>query len=511
MSSISTAGMGIGVGVSRSMSMLSFLACNVPGVHATTSTATNAFMTTSMCARMERGSHSHSSASSSLRLSWWGGSSPSNASIASSKPPSSLSSSSSSSSSLSASLPVPSTTTTSGRSYSWNMFTKPNSQQQQQQSRRKYVSLTTDYHSDHITTKKMNMMHAQGSSGGEANTSAMPWDKYKYNNMVIGPFQHTRTTSCRDLVDNLLKSAPTTIGNNYGGHYINPSASNQVSAAEYGPRRARASVALILRVNPKLNNTFNIENNLDSRRSFLDQLEDIDWDQLEMLFIKRAPRNNDPWSGHIALPGGRADAGETDYETSIRETREEIGLDLNNGFICIGRLNDRVVRARTKVMPMSYSGFVFFQQVCNTPDIKLNPGEIDSAFWVPMDTLTTRGKQLVNMRGVSHSYTMFPALKRSIPASLYDSLSLDSAAFPGVDVASKAVESHFIDKHVEEQFALGRFPLLWGLTLSACSDLVAFKGSSFPRLDEPLIIPENKVVRALYLLSHIMGKKTYSH
>lgn len=65
----------------------------------------------------------------------------------------------------------------------------------------------------------------------------------------------------------------------------------------------------------------------------------------EVLFIKRASRKGDRWSGHVALPGGGRDAEDADdLTTAIRETREEIGLDLNSNFtIRISNLPERVV------------------------------------------------------------------------------------------------------------------------------------------------------------------------
>ncbi len=48
-----------------------------------------------------------------------------------------------------------------------------------------------------------------------------------------------------------------------------------------------------------------------------------------LLFIRRADRVGDPWSGHLALPGGRRDPVDTDLRaTAIRETAEEIGVAL---------------------------------------------------------------------------------------------------------------------------------------------------------------------------------------
>ncbi len=61
--------------------------------------------------------------------------------------------------------------------------------------------------------------------------------------------------------------------------------------------------------------------------------------EAEILIIKRAERTGDPWSGHLALPGGRADASDADLlATALRETHEEIGLDLRAGGRVLGRL-----------------------------------------------------------------------------------------------------------------------------------------------------------------------------
>src|SRR5262245_5919302 len=58
----------------------------------------------------------------------------------------------------------------------------------------------------------------------------------------------------------------------------------------------------------------------------------------ELLFIERALREGDPWSGHMAFPGGRRDRADADLvATSLRETREEVGLELGRP---IARLDD---------------------------------------------------------------------------------------------------------------------------------------------------------------------------
>lgn len=65
----------------------------------------------------------------------------------------------------------------------------------------------------------------------------------------------------------------------------------------------------------------------------------------ELLFIKRAARVGDRWTGHVALPGGKRDPeDEDDKATAIRESQEEVGLDLATGdLIYIGNLPERVV------------------------------------------------------------------------------------------------------------------------------------------------------------------------
>lgn len=52
--------------------------------------------------------------------------------------------------------------------------------------------------------------------------------------------------------------------------------------------------------------------------------------QMKLLLIKRSEREEDPWSGHIALPGGRPDHPlENPFEVTCREVREETGLELS--------------------------------------------------------------------------------------------------------------------------------------------------------------------------------------
>ena len=61
---------------------------------------------------------------------------------------------------------------------------------------------------------------------------------------------------------------------------------------------------------------------------------------LEALFIRRAVRADDPWSGQVGLPGGRAEPRDADLlATAVRETREEVAVDLG-GAERLGILDD---------------------------------------------------------------------------------------------------------------------------------------------------------------------------
>lgn len=115
----------------------------------------------------------------------------------------------------------------------------------------------------------------------------------------------------------------------------------------------RASVALVVRIRPVYPHqaAYGRETSDSSHAPFRRRLDDFfaqNWVQHgdpEILFIKRAMRTGDRWTGHIALPGGKRDPEDLgDQETSIREAQEEIGLDLRASHcLPIGNLPERIV------------------------------------------------------------------------------------------------------------------------------------------------------------------------
>lgn len=130
----------------------------------------------------------------------------------------------------------------------------------------------------------------------------------------------------------------------------------------------RAAVALIIRIRPTYPHqavyaTSHCSSVAQPFQECLDSFFSQSWvleGDAEVLFIKRAARVGDRWTGHIALPGGKREpADPDDRATSSRETREEIGLDLEAGHVLnIGNLPERVIRSgwgKTPWVPFSCS------------------------------------------------------------------------------------------------------------------------------------------------------------
>lgn len=84
-------------------------------------------------------------------------------------------------------------------------------------------------------------------------------------------------------------------------------------------------------------------------------------------------------AGQIALPGGRAEPGETPWQTALREAHEEVGLD--PALVEIAGLSEPFW-TRTGYVITPVVGFV-------SPDLVLapNPEEVADVFEVPFDFL----------------------------------------------------------------------------------------------------------------------------
>jgi 8-oxo-dGTP pyrophosphatase MutT (NUDIX family) len=107
-------------------------------------------------------------------------------------------------------------------------------------------------------------------------------------------------------------------------------------------------------------------------------------DDLMILLIERLKSASDPWSGHMAFPGGRRDGGESDFETAIRETAEEVGVDLGAAGALLGRLDD--VKPSHAGARIAVAAFVFC--VPSETAVSLSPREVAASFWVPLKHLS---------------------------------------------------------------------------------------------------------------------------
>lgn len=155
----------------------------------------------------------------------------------------------------------------------------------------------------------------------------------------------------------------------------------------------------------------------------------------ELLFIQRATKPTDPWSGQMAFPGGRKEAHDPSPQaTAARETSEEVGLELDPASY-IGSLTE-LDGGRANNRRIIVSAHAYW---LDGPRPELRPNhEVADVVWVPLADLGDRN------RYIDYEYPLTETL------------------FPGIELDQDG-------------------QVIWGLTLRLLSDL-------FARLDHPFII-----------------------
>lgn len=123
----------------------------------------------------------------------------------------------------------------------------------------------------------------------------------------------------------------------------------------------------------------------------------------DILFIRRSDREGDPWSGHMAFPGGRHSETDPDLQrTAMRETWEEVGLSLDDVHL-VGPLDDLVSPVRrASVASMVIRPYVFTL----AEDPRLAPNEeVASTHWFSLQRLISRegrGTMMYNWNDVTY-------------------------------------------------------------------------------------------------------------
>ena len=137
----------------------------------------------------------------------------------------------------------------------------------------------------------------------------------------------------------------------------------------------------------------------------------------EIILIKRAQREEDPWSGHIGFPGGREELSDEQnpFYTAIRETKEEIGIQLSS--------ND-LTRGLTPLLPdKDFRGYKlelwpFFFEVNNDQDFILDHNEVDKIIRLPQAKVTK------DFKLSEREFTIFNGQKLQLPCLELDDGSL---------------------------------------------------------------------------------------
>lgn len=115
------------------------------------------------------------------------------------------------------------------------------------------------------------------------------------------------------------------------------------------------------------------------------------FDNLEIGFIQRALNDSDRWAGQIAFPGGKKEESDfSDLGAALRETFEEIGIDLLPEEL-LGRLDDIQARKHGATLEFFIRPFVFHSD--RSFNIQLAPDEVADFFWVSVNELRDPKRQ----------------------------------------------------------------------------------------------------------------------
>ncbi len=132
----------------------------------------------------------------------------------------------------------------------------------------------------------------------------------------------------------------------------------------------------------------------------------------ELLFIERARHSGDPWSGHMAFPGGRVESSDSSARHAAeRETLEEVGLSLSDADY-LGRVDDLCGHAAAAARDMVISAHVYQLRV---QSVLLPNYEVEEAFWFPLAGLLDEERHVVHAIDLPGRGTRFPGILVGAP------------------------------------------------------------------------------------------------
>jgi 8-oxo-dGTP pyrophosphatase MutT (NUDIX family) len=158
---------------------------------------------------------------------------------------------------------------------------------------------------------------------------------------------------------------------------------------------------------------------------------------VEVLLIERAEREGDPWSGHMAFPGGRMEPEDDSTRGAAqRETYEEVGVDLANAEY-LGQLDDIIGNPSSRPT-LVVAAHAFY--IARDQSFTIDREEVQMAFWFPLADM------LEESRSVDYTIVERPDMR-----------------FPGILVGIP-------DRHV-----------VWGMTYRFLENLLRVLGHSIPK------------------------------
>ncbi|KAF8468417.1 hypothetical protein BDZ91DRAFT_782295 [Kalaharituber pfeilii] len=254
----------------------------------------------------------------------------------------------------------------------------------------------------------------------------------------------------------------------------------------------RASVALIIRVQPSpsyLPPSTTLPPSLPRSLSQFFAQEWVAHGTPEVLFIKRADRRGDRWTGHVGFPGGKRDEGDVSDEAAARrEVQEEIGMELRLGAVAeekgeegktggeeeSGEWNTLLVGAlpeRILSLPPT-----------KTPPLRLQPTEIHSTYWVPLSSLLTPSNAttitcpiIERLTKTAYSQWIMWIVTKTMGRAVYGGVRLE----PSISVYAKTSPAEGAEETAGSKPGPGPGPgdepqnlILWGLTHAIVFDVL---------------------------------------